>query len=92
MTNSHSVNPHHLEQAMHVNETSNVDCHTAGMINGNGNNPSSMIHKTEDILLSSTAMLLPNSITNMMPPGNDVMMQQNVSQISLLSILINIFI
>lgn len=79
-TNSQPANPHQLDQAMHVNETSGVDCHTANLVNGNGNNPSSSIHKTEDILLSSTAMPLPNSVSNMMLPGNEMMMHQNVSK------------
>lgn len=78
-TNSQPTNPHQLDQTMHVNDVTNVDCHSANIVNGtNGNAPSS-IHKTEDILLSSTAMPLNNSVTNMMIPGNDMMMHQNVS-------------
>lgn len=78
-TNSQPANPHQLDQVMHVNETSGVDCHTANLVNGN-NNPSSSIHKTEDILLSSTAMPLPNSVSSLMLPDNDMMMHQNVSK------------
>lgn len=72
-TNSQPANPHQLDQAMHVNETSGVDCHTANLVNGNNNNSSS-IHKTEDIMLSSAAAM---PLSSMMP-GNDMMMHQNV--------------
>ncbi|XP_055316993.1 uncharacterized protein LOC129576268 isoform X2 [Sitodiplosis mosellana] len=79
--NSHPANPHQLDQTMHVNDPNNVDCHN-GSINGNANNPTSSIHKTEDILLSSTAMTLPNSVTNhMMLQNNDMMMQQNTQSL-----------
>lgn len=76
-TNSQPANSHQLDQAMHVNETTNVECHAGNIVNGN-NNTTSSIHKTEDILLSSAAMPLSNSVTNMMLPGNDMMMHQNV--------------
>lgn len=74
-TNPQPANPHQLDQSMHMNEAANVDCQNGSIVNGNTNNPTSSIHKTEDILLSSTAMPLPNSVTNMMLPANDMMMQ-----------------
>lgn len=86
LTQQHTTNQHHLDQTMHANDTSNVNCHITGTSNGtNHSTPSSSIHKTEDILLSSTAaMHLPNSVSNMMLSGagagaGDIMMHQNVS-------------
>lgn len=76
-TNSQAANLHHLDQTMHMNnDTNNVDCRN---VNANTNNPTSSIHKTEDILLSSTALPMPNTVTNMIMPANDMMMHQNVS-------------
>lgn len=79
-----TANQHHLDQAMHTNDTSNVNCHVIGTSNGTNHSTPSSIHKTEDILLSSTAaMHLPNSVSNMMLSGgagaSDIMMHQNVS-------------
>lgn len=79
--NSQPANPHQLDPTMHVNDQNNVDCHNGSIVNGNA---TSSIHKTEDILLSSTAMTLPNSVTNhMMLPNNDMMIHQNVRLFSL---------
>lgn len=79
--NSQPTNSHQLDQSMHTNEGPDVGYHAASIVNGANNiNTSSSIHKTEDILLSSSAMPLPNSVTNMMLPGNDMIMHQNVSQ------------
>lgn len=67
---------------MHTNDGTDVGYHAISIVNGANNiNTSSSTHKTEDILLSSSAMPLPNSVTNMMLPGNDMIMHQNVSQV-----------
>ncbi|XP_031628349.1 uncharacterized protein LOC116344084 isoform X2 [Contarinia nasturtii] len=78
---SQSANPHQIDQTMHgVNDTNNVDCHNGATVNGNTNQISSM-HKTGDMLLSSTALPLSNSVTNMMLPNNDMMMHQNTQSL-----------
>lgn len=78
--NTQSTNSHQIDQqSMHTNEGSEINCHATNMVNGTNNTATSSIHKTEDILLSSSAMQLPNSVTNMMLPGTDMIMHQNVS-------------
>lgn len=80
-------NSHQIDQTMHLNDTANVDCHTVNVINGTSNNGASTVHKTEDILLSSTiaaSMPLSNSVSGMMLPSNDMIIHQNVSNFIIL--------
>lgn len=71
-------NTHQMDTTMHMADTSNLDCHTANVMNGNA-------HKNADILLTSTmsgTMPMSSAISGMMLPNNDVLIHQNVWQSS----------